>query len=51
MKTIAFAAQSIALGLNGIVVAGGFESMSNVPHYVNVSPYFLNVDAPRPPVR
>jgi acetyl-CoA C-acetyltransferase len=29
-----FAAQSIMLGHQDIVVAGGFESMSNVPYYV-----------------
>ena len=34
MKAIANAAQSIALGDAGIVVAGGMESMSNVPYYV-----------------
>lgn len=33
MKSIAFAAQSIALGDAEIVVAGGMESMSNVPFY------------------
>ena len=34
MKAIMLAAQSIALGDNEIVVAGGMESMSNVPHYL-----------------
>ena len=34
MKAIASAAQSIALGDADIVVAGGMESMSNVPYYV-----------------
>ncbi|NII28725.1 acetyl-CoA C-acyltransferase [Pseudoflavitalea sp. X16] len=34
MKSIAMAAQSIALGDADIVVAGGMESMSNVPFYV-----------------
>lgn len=34
MKAIMFAAQSIALGQNKCVVAGGFESMSNIPYYV-----------------
>ena len=34
MKAIMFAAQSIQLGLNEVVVAGGFESMSNIPYYV-----------------
>ena len=33
MKSIAMAAQSIMLGDNDIVVAGGMESMSNVPFY------------------
>ena len=34
MKAVAQAAQAIALGDAGIVVAGGMESMSNVPFYV-----------------
>lgn len=34
MKSVIYAAQSIALGQAGIVVAGGFESMSNAPFYV-----------------
>src|SRR5690606_14189687 len=33
MKTISIAAQSIMLGDNDIVIAGGMESMSNVPFY------------------
>lgn len=33
MKSIALAAQSIALGDADIVIAGGMESMSNVPFY------------------
>ena len=33
MKAIAFAAQSIMLGDTDIVIAGGMESMSNVPYY------------------
>ncbi|GLU45427.1 acetyl-CoA C-acyltransferase [Allomuricauda sp. NBRC 101325] len=33
MKTIMQAAQSIALGENSIVVAGGMENMSLIPHY------------------
>ena len=33
MKTIMQAAQSIALGDNSIVVAGGMENMSLIPHY------------------
>ncbi|WP_343486681.1 acetyl-CoA C-acyltransferase [Allomuricauda sp. d1] len=36
MKTIVQAAQSIALGDNEIVVAGGMESMSQIPHYVHM---------------
>jgi acetyl-CoA C-acetyltransferase len=34
MKAIMLAAQSIATGQNDIVVAGGMESMSNVPYYL-----------------
>jgi len=34
MKTIVFGSQSIGLGQSDVVVAGGFESMSNVPFYV-----------------
>jgi acetyl-CoA C-acetyltransferase len=34
MKAIAFAAESIMLGYNNIVVAGGMESMSNAPYYI-----------------
>ena len=34
MKAISQAAQSILLGDADIVVAGGMESMSNVPFYV-----------------
>jgi acetyl-CoA C-acetyltransferase len=34
MKAVMLAAQSIMLGMNGVVVAGGMESMSNVPYYV-----------------
>src|SRR6478736_3674522 len=33
MKSVSFGAQSILLGDNDIVVAGGMESMSNVPFY------------------
>jgi acetyl-CoA C-acetyltransferase len=35
MKAIMLAAQSITLGENEIVVAGGMESMSNVPYYLD----------------
>jgi acetyl-CoA C-acetyltransferase len=34
-KAVMLAAQSIALGINDIVVAGGMESMSNVPFYLD----------------
>ncbi|MCR9083858.1 acetyl-CoA C-acyltransferase [Algoriphagus sp. NF] len=34
MKSVMFGAQSIMLGINDVVVAGGMESMSNVPFYV-----------------
>lgn len=34
MKSIALAAQSIMLGDNEVVVAGGMESMSNTPYYL-----------------
>ncbi|HRE96877.1 MAG TPA: acetyl-CoA C-acyltransferase [Flavobacteriales bacterium] len=34
MKSIALAAQSIMLGDNDVVVAGGMENMSQVPHYL-----------------
>lgn len=35
MKAIMLGAQSIAIGQNDIVVAGGMESMSNVPYYLD----------------
>ncbi len=35
MKAIMFGAQSIMLGDNDVVVAGGMESMSNVPYYLD----------------
>ncbi len=34
MKAIMLADQSIKLGISNVVVAGGMESMSNVPHYL-----------------
>ncbi|RZS97197.1 acetyl-CoA C-acyltransferase [Cecembia calidifontis] len=34
MKAVMFGAQSIMTGQNDLVVAGGMESMSNVPYYV-----------------
>jgi acetyl-CoA C-acetyltransferase len=33
-KAVMFAAQSIMLGINDIAVAGGMESMTNVPYYI-----------------
>src|SRR6478752_345650 len=35
MKAVMFGAQSIMLGQNDVVVAGGMESMSNVPYYLD----------------
>merc|ERR1711973_17542 len=35
MKTIMQAAQALALGQNRVMVAGGMESMSNVPYYMS----------------
>jgi len=35
MKAIMLAAESIQLGINDCVVAGGMESMSNVPYYLD----------------
>jgi acetyl-CoA C-acetyltransferase len=37
MKSVALAAQSIMLGQNDVVVAGGMENMSMVPHYLTNS--------------
>jgi acetyl-CoA C-acetyltransferase len=34
MKAVMFGAQSIMTGQNDVVVAGGMESMSNVPYYL-----------------
>jgi acetyl-CoA C-acetyltransferase len=36
MKAIMQASQSIALGDADVIVAGGMESMSNIPHYVHM---------------
>lgn len=36
MKAVMMAAQAIALGDADIVVAGGMENMSRIPHYVNL---------------
>ncbi len=34
MKAVMLGAQSIMLGINDVVVAGGMESMSNIPYYL-----------------
>ncbi len=34
MKSVMFGAQSIMLGINEVVVAGGMESMTNIPYYI-----------------
>ncbi|MBV1923998.1 MAG: acetyl-CoA C-acetyltransferase, partial [Flavobacteriaceae bacterium] len=36
MKAVMNAAQTIALGDADVIVAGGMESMSNIPHYVHM---------------
>ena len=36
MKAVINAAQTIALGDADVVIAGGMESMSNIPHYVHM---------------
>ncbi len=36
MKAVMQAAQSIALGDTSIVIAGGMENMSQIPHYVSI---------------
>tara|TARA_R110000787_G_scaffold60220_8_gene136581 strand:- start:26643 stop:27821 length:1179 start_codon:yes stop_codon:yes gene_type:complete len=36
MKAVMNAAQAIALGDADVVIAGGMESMSNIPHYVHI---------------
>ena len=36
MKSVMLAASQIALGLRDVVVCGGMESMSNVPHYAHL---------------
>ncbi len=35
MKAVMLAAQSIALGKQDVIIAGGMESMSNVPYYLD----------------
>ncbi|MCV9388923.1 acetyl-CoA C-acyltransferase [Reichenbachiella ulvae] len=39
MKSVMLAAQSIMLGQNNLVVAGGMESMSNIPYYLPKARY------------
>ncbi|MGB3183304.1 MAG: acetyl-CoA C-acyltransferase [Cyclobacteriaceae bacterium] len=39
MKAVMFGAQSIMLGQNDVVLAGGMESMSNIPYYVPKARY------------
>ncbi len=39
MKAIMLGAQSIMLGQNDVVVAGGTESMSNIPYYLTKARY------------
>ncbi|MCB0495155.1 MAG: acetyl-CoA C-acyltransferase [Cyclobacteriaceae bacterium] len=39
MKSVMLGAQGIMLGLNDVVVAGGMESMSNIPYYVPKARY------------
>jgi acetyl-CoA C-acetyltransferase len=39
MKAVMLAAQSIMLGQNNVVVAGGMENMSNIPYYLTKARY------------
>ena len=39
LKSIMFGAQSIMLGAQDVVVAGGMESMSNIPYYIPKARY------------
>ncbi len=39
MKSVMLAAQGIMLGQNDVVVAGGMESMSNIPYYIPKARY------------
>lgn len=39
MKSVMFGAQSIQLGQNKAVVAGGMENMSSIPHYLTKARY------------
>ena len=34
MKSVMFAAQQVMLGQRDVVVAGGMESMTNIPYYM-----------------
>mmetsp|Transcript_16874 Transcript_16874/g.18824 ORF Transcript_16874/g.18824 Transcript_16874/m.18824 type:complete len:412 (+) Transcript_16874:32-1267(+) len=34
LKSVMFAAQSVLLGQQNVTIAGGFESMSNIPYYL-----------------
>ena len=34
MKSVMLATQGLAVGTNDVMVAGGMESMSNVPYYL-----------------
>jgi acetyl-CoA C-acetyltransferase len=46
LKSITLAAQAIQLGHRDVMLAGGMESMSNVPYYLpRVNPVFGNVTA------
>ena len=36
LKSVMLAAQSISLGINDVVIAGGMENMSQAPHYINI---------------
>lgn len=39
MKSVMLGAQTIMLGINDVVVAGGMESMSNIPYYIPKARY------------
>ena len=39
MKAVMLGAQSIMLGINDVVIAGGMESMSNIPYYIPKARY------------
>ena len=36
LKSVMLAAQSISLGINDVVIAGGMENMSQAPHYISI---------------